>query len=227
MRVAVLFSGGKDSAFALFKALKEGHEVVTLVTMKSKSKESFMYHVPNIHLTEHCAIALQLPLIVGTTSGEKEKELEDLKEILKDLKEQEDVEGVVSGAIASQYQKDRVDSICAELGLESIAPLWQQDQFSLIKEMLEKEFKIIVVGVFAGGLTEDWLGRIIDADAIEDLKKLQEKYKISFVGEGGEFESLVLDCPLYKKSLEIEQSKTHWDGSRGELEIKKVKLVKK
>ena len=227
MRVAVLFSGGKDSAFALFKAIKEGHEPVILVTMKSKRKDSFMYHVPNIHLTESCAYALKMPLIVGETSGEKEKELEDLKEILQDLKEMEDIEGVVSGAIASQYQKERVDKICQELGLESIAPLWQKDQLSLIKEMLACEFKIMIVGVFAGGLDESWLGRIIDDTAIEDLKKLQEKYSISFVGEGGEFESLVLDCPLYKKALEIEQSKTHWDGVRGEMEIKKVKLVKK
>jgi len=227
VKVAVLFSGGKDSTFALYKAKKEGHEIVSLVTMESKSPESYMFHIPNTHLTEYAARAMNLPLIFAETSGEKEKELEDLEKVLKDLKKEKKIEGVVSGAVASSYQKERVDAICAKLKLKSIAPLWERDQFELMSEIIDAHFEVIVVGVAAYGLNESWLGRPLDEEALQELLELNRKNQLSVVGEGGEFETLVVDCPLFKEKIVVLEVEKRWDGIRGEMVIKEVELVKK
>jgi len=227
MKIVSLFSGGKDSVFALKKALDSGHELCCLLTVKSKRSDSYMYHIPNIHLTELSAQAMDLPLVVVESSGEKEKELIELKNALADLKKQKGIEAVVSGAIASQYQKKRIDIICKELSLESIAPLWEKNQLELLKEMISQDFEIVVVGVAAAGLDEDWLGRKIDSSAVKELEALAEKYSVSVVGEGGEFESLVTDAPLFKKKIEVVEKEKNWSGSRGVLEVKKAVLAGK
>ena len=227
MKLAALYSGGKDSTFAIWKALKEGHSIECLVTIKSLNKDSFMYHVPNIHLTELGAEAMELPLIMSETAGEKEKELEELEGVLSGLAGQGRIEGMLSGAIASRYQKERVDKIAQNLGQESVAPLWGLGEAALMEEMILAGFKVLVVGVYAGGLGEEWLGRELDAKALEELAALKEKFGLSLAGEGGEIETLVTDCPLYKKKIEIVDAEKKWDGVRGELEIKKAALAEK
>ena len=132
MNVAVLISGGKDSALALYRVLKRGYNVRFLVTMIPQREDSWMFHYPNVRLTGLFAEACGIPLMKGETSGLKEKELEDLKRLLLNL----DIDGVVSGAIRSVYQKSRLDSLCAEIGLESIAPLWHEDPVKLMEEII-------------------------------------------------------------------------------------------
>ena len=131
MHVAALVTGGKDSALALYRALKQGNEVRYLVTMLPQREDSWMFHFPNIHLTDLFAEAVGIPIVKAETTGIKEKELKDLKNLLATL----DIEGVVSGAISSRYQKERIDKICQELSLMSIAPLWQEDPIRLIKDI--------------------------------------------------------------------------------------------
>ncbi len=227
MRLACLFSGGKDSTFALFNALKQGHSIAALVSIKSPASDSFMYHLPNIHLTEKAAAAMEMPLVVGEAEKGKEAELWVLKELLGELKEKQKIEGVLTGAIASNYQKKRVDLICKKLKLQHIAPLWHREQAALMLEMLQNGFKIMVTAVAAHGLDEKWLGRIIDENALHELVELQGKFSVNPAGEGGELESLVLDCPLFKKKIMVLESEKRWDGVRGELVIKKVDLVGK
>ena len=221
MRVAVLYSGGKDSNYALHWALKQGFEVKYLVSMVSESDESYMYHVPNIHLTELQARAIGIPLVKGFTSGEKEKEVEDMKAVLEGLK----IEGVVAGALASEYQKRRVDRVAEELGLKSFAPAWHRDPVDYMRELI-RIFDIVMVGVSAYGLDERWLGRKIDGKALEELVKLHEKYRIHVAGEGGEFETFVRDAPFFKARIvfdEVEKKWNGWDYS-GVLEVKRAHL---
>lgn len=227
MKVCVLFSGGKDSMFALMKAKESGNEISCLVTIKAKSQDSYMYHLPNIHLTEKLAEALDLPIFIVESSGEKEKELTELKEILADLKRDLKIEGVVSGAIASSYQKERVDKICSDLGLKSIAPLWHRNQKELLEEMLESGLKVMLVGTFAAGFDEKWLGKILDKKVLLELLEIEKKFKINLSGEGGEFESLVLDCPLFSKELKVIEAEKEIKGLKGELKIKKAELAEK
>jgi diphthine-ammonia ligase len=223
LRVAALVTGGKDSVLALYRAQKMGHNVEVLATMIPKRDDSYMFHFPNIHLTELLSRAVEIPLVKAETSGIKEKELEDLKKLLASL----DVEGVVSGAVFSSYQKERIERLCQELGLKSVAPLWHEDPLDLMRELIDLKFKVIIVGVYAYGLDQTWLGREINTETLEKLVELNEKYQISLVGEGGEYESLVLDAPIFKKRIEIIKAETNYANNSGVFVIKEAKLVNK
>jgi len=221
--VAALITGGKDSALALYEAMNAGYHVKYLVTMLPERQDSWMFHYPNIRLAKLFAEAVGIPYIEAKTSGIKEKELEDLKKVLQSL----EISGVVSGAIASKYQKSRIDRICRELSIESITPLWNRDQVKILRDLVTLGFDVIIVGVYAYGLGLSWLGRRIDERAINDLMDLNAKFKISPVGEGGEYETFVLDAPYFKKRIEILDFEIRWDGESGHMEIKRAKLVPK
>jgi diphthine-ammonia ligase len=223
MRLAALVTGGKDSILALCRAQKVGHTIEVLATMIPERSDSYMFHFPNIHLTDYIAEALEIPLVKAPTSGIKEKELDDLKKLLAPL----DVDGVVTGAIQSTYQKQRIDRLCDELGIESVAPLWHQDPHELMKELINLKFKVIIIGVYAYGLDQTWLGKEITSESLEKLVELNEKYQISLVGEGGEYESLVLDAPIFKKRIEIIKAEASYENNSGVLTIKEARLVDK
>jgi predicted ATP pyrophosphatase (TIGR00289 family) len=182
-----------------------------------------MFHYPNIKLIDLFAECIGLHLIRTETSGEREEELVDLEHVLEEL----DVEGVVSGAIASNYQKNNIDKICDKLGLVSLAPLWGRDPVELVREMLKVGFDIIITSASAEGLDENWLGRKLDEKALEELITLKEKYGVNPSGEGGEYESLVLDAPLFKSKIEVIEAEKIWHGTNGYYLIKKARLVRK
>ncbi|MEM2130270.1 MAG: TIGR00289 family protein [Candidatus Bathyarchaeia archaeon] len=223
MDVAALVSGGKDSALALYKVLRQGHNVKYLITMVPQRPDSWMFHYPNIQLTSLFAEASGIQLIKAETRGEKETELVDLENLLRNV----DVEGVVSGAISSMYQKTRIDKICEKLGLKSITPLWQADPLKLLNEIVVLQFHVIITGVYAHGFDQKWLGRTIDEIAIEDLKELNAKFQTSIVGEGGEYETLVLDTPFFRKKIQITKDRIVWQGSSGYLLVEDAELRKK
>ncbi len=225
MEVACLISGGKDSIYATYLAMQEGHRVKYLITMFPENKESWMFHYPCLELTKLQSKSMGINQIIGKTKGEKEKELQDLKSILEKVKNK--IEGVVSGAISSQYQKSRIDKICKELKLKSIAPIWHKDPEQLLREEVKSGFETIITGVFADGFDERWLGRRIDEKCIEDLINLNRKYGVNINGEGGEYESFVFNCPLFKKMVRILDSKTVWDRktNSGYMLIEKARLA--
>jgi len=226
MRLAVLFSGGKDSTYALHKALRR-EEVACLITIISKNKESYMFHTPNIDLTELQAKAIGLPLIKKETRGEKEEELRDLKEAIIRAKEEFSVEGIVTGAVESIYQATRIQRICDELGLWCFNPLWKKDQEELLRETLSHGFKTIISGVFAYPLNKEWLGREVDKDLINELVELEKKFSISPAGEGGEIETSVLDAPFFKKKIRILEYEIVAEEHSGLFLIRKAELVDK
>jgi len=227
MKLAILFSGGKDSTYALFKAMKEGHEIKYLITIFSERQDSWMFHYPCIELTKLQAKSLGIKQIIKKTKGEKEKELKDLKDVLISVKNE--IDGVVTGALYSDYQKTRIEKICKELGLKCLSPLWHSDLEKMLKEEVVLGFEIIISGVAAEGLDRSLLGKKIDLSLIEKLKELNKKFGINIGAEGGEFETLVLDCPLFKKKIKILQSDSAWDNktNSGYLKIKDTALVEK
>jgi diphthine-ammonia ligase len=223
MRVAALCSGGKDSSYALWLAIQRGHDVAHLVAMIPHREDSWMFHYPNIELIDLFAECAGLHLIKAKTSGERGQELVDLKQVLRGL----DVEGVLSGAVASNYQKGHIDRICEELGLASLAPLWGREPAELIREMLEAGFDIIITGAAAQGLDSGWLGRKLDEKALRELITLRERYGINPSGEGGEYESLVLDAPFFKSRIEVVDAEKIWRGTSGHYLIRGARLVGK
>ena len=221
MNIASLFSGGKDSVFSIYITKQWGWNVKYLVTIYPKKNDSWMFHKINIDQTEKMAEALNIPLIKGNTEGEKEFELEDLKKLLKKL----DIDGVISGAIASEYQRTRIEKICHELNLKSFTPLWHKNQNFILKEQIKAGFKIMIVGVFAYGIEKNWLGRVLNLSSINDLIEISKKFKINVAGEGGEYETITLDGPIFNKKIVIDNYYINWKRDNGYLKINKSHLA--
>ncbi|MBI5391197.1 diphthine--ammonia ligase [Candidatus Woesearchaeota archaeon] len=223
MKLGVLFSGGKDSTLALLKA-REKEEVVCLISLISQNKESYMFHTPNIHLAELQAKAIGLPLVSFPTSGVKEDELKDLQQAILLAKQRYQIEGIVTGALASCYQASRIQNICNQLKLFCFNPLWQRDQISVLRELLERKFRVVIVGVFAYPFGEEWLGRELTPQVVDELEALQEQYHINPAGEGGEIETMVMDSPLHQRPIVVKKSRTAYLNYAGIYHIEEAVL---
>jgi diphthine-ammonia ligase len=226
MKLGVLFSGGKDSTLALHKAA-EKEEVACLITLVSRNKESYMFHTPNIDVTALQAKAIGLPLIQKATEGKPEEELEDLEEAVAQAIEDFRIEGIVTGAVESVYQSERIQRVCNRLGVWCFNPLWKRDQKALLEEIVAKGFRVIISGVFAYPLDKDWLGKEIDKELIEKLVLLGKEFGLSPSGEGGEIETTVLDAPLFKKKIEVMECEVEAKGNSGVFRIKRARLTAK
>lgn len=228
MKVGILFSGGKDSCYAAYLAKKQGYEIACLISIKSKRDDSYMFHIPNIDLVKVQAKALNIPLIFLESSGIKEVELKDLKKALQIAKKEHKIQGVFSGAIASSYQKERVDRLCNQLKLKSFAPLWHKSPAEYIKELISNKFDVRITGIAADGLNESWLGRKLNNKSLNELKKLNQTKGIHLALEGGEAETIVLNCPLFKKKIKIIKAEKIMENiCTGKYLIKKVKIENK
>lgn len=226
MKLGVLYSGGKDSTLALMKA-KEHHDIVCLITLVSENTESYMFHTPNIHLTKLQAEAMQFPLVFVKTMGEKEKELEDLKQAIKTAKERYCVDGIVTGSVRSTYQTSRIQQICHELKLWCFNPLWLKDQVELLQEIVDKKMCAIISGVFAEAIDETFIGKEIDKNIVGKLSKIASTHHINPAGEGGEIETTVLDAPVFKKKIIVMKHTQEYDNHCGTYQIIDAKLEAK
>jgi diphthine-ammonia ligase len=210
---AILFSGGKDSGLALEYALRYTN-VKCLIIIQSKNTESYMFHTPNIRWAEAQAKATGIPYIVQKTEGVKEEELKDLETAIKRARQKYKVQAIVTGAIESVYQASRVQAITNNLRMECFNPLWQRDQVEILEELIQKKFDIILIGIFGYGM-DKLIGRRIDKKFVDEMRLLRDRLRINPAGEGGEFESIVLSAPYYKKPLSITKSRIVKDDSGG------------
>jgi ABC transporter with metal-binding/Fe-S-binding domain ATP-binding protein len=223
MKLAVLFSGGKDSYLALQYASAD-NDISCLLTLESEKKDSWMFHTPAIEWTKLQAEAMGLNHLISKTSGVKERELDDLHLIIKTAIKKYSIEGVVTGALASVYQSTRIQKICNDLGLWCFNPLWQMPQENLLQELQSNNIVSIITGVAAEPFDENWIGRTIDSDCVTELMDMESEYSINPAGEGGEIESFVTSGPLFKKSIRISESRKHYSNFSGYLEIKEALL---
>ncbi|NWX15097.1 DPH6 ligase, partial [Aegotheles bennettii] len=218
------YSGGKDSCYNMMQCVAAGHQVVALANLRPAENtgqtdelDSYMYQTVGHHAIDLYADALDLPLyrcfIKGTSVNTgreytmcQEDEVEDLYRLLKLVKDKEGVEGVSVGAILSDYQRVRVEHVCRRLNLQPLAYLWRQNQEILLKEMISSNIQAIIIKVAAFGLDPDkHLGKTLDQ--VEPyLLELSEKYGVHVCGEGGEYETFTLDCPLFKKKIVVDSA---------------------
>jgi len=224
--IAALFSGGKDSCLALWMMQQKGFSVECLVSIIPKNPDSFMYHKPSLEILKMQSEALGIPLVVERTAGEKEKELAALKKALALAKKRFKITGVCSGALYSTYQRDRIQKLCEGLGLELFSPLWHMDQVAELKMLVDSGFVFIISKV--AGLNKDWLGRRIGRKEIAELEELSRKKGIHAAGEGGEFESMVLDAPNFRQRIAILSMKKNIQSElNGGIEIEGAELESK
>jgi len=227
-KLCSLFSSGKDSTYSLYLMQKQGYDVACLAVMNPENPNSYMYHKPDMKLVELQSQALELPLLIQKTKGVKEKELRELELLLKKAKQIHHIEGVITGALFSNYQRERIAKICKKLKLECFNPLWHKNQEEYMKELIKNDFKFIFTSIACYGLDEKWLGKIINDDRLKKLSELNKKIGINVAGEGGEFESLVLNAPNFRKTIEIIDSKKIMGNEfTGILRIKKAVLKNK
>ena len=228
-----LFSGGKDSSWALYRALGEGLNVTRLLTVHPEG-DSYMYHTPATRLTALVAESVGIELVevdpgdldaadTRDSGAQGDAELEPLEAALRELQSKVDLAGVTAGAVESEFQTNRIQAMCDRLGIDLFAPLWQEDPRELADAMLDAGFEILIVQVAAHGLDESWLGRTLDEAALAELEELNAEYGVHLLGEGGEFETLVTDAPHMSRPLELAYE-TVWEGTRGHIEVTDARL---
>ncbi|HVC57902.1 MAG TPA: diphthine--ammonia ligase [Candidatus Acidoferrales bacterium] len=216
---ACLFSGGKDSTLAIQKMKDKGMPVELLLTLVSKNDYSFMFHKPNVLSTDLQAEAMGIRHVKVETDGGKETELRDLERMLID----NGVTELVTGAIASEYQKSRVDRICNAIGTKHISPLWGITPMEELNE-LAANYEVIITQVAADGFDESYLGGRIDDAMIDRLLDLHKRKRIHLLFEGGEAETFVLDAPLFKKRIVVDKAHKEWSGGSGRYLIDEAHL---
>jgi len=220
MRLAALYSGGKDSTYALQLMESQGHVVDPLVSIVPTQPHSWLFHTPNLHLMPLLAEALGKQLVTAPSAGSEQSDLEALGSVLAGL----EVEGVVTGAIASDYQWDRINGVCERLGFRVFSPLWRKDQAMLMSDLVASGVRPMIVAVQAEGMGVEWLGQVLDPEALERLADLANKRGINLSGEGGEYETLTLDSPLQLRGLEIVSAERRLTRDGGLLHVTEARL---
>lgn len=222
-----LFSGGKDSSWALYEALERGLSVGRLVTVHPRG-DSYMYHVPATDVTVLAAESIGIPLVdvrpsafeTDDAGARGDAEIEPLEAALVEIADvvEGGVAGVIAGAVESEFQTSRIEAMCERLDVDLFAPLWKREPSGLAREMLSAGLESRIVGVAADGLDDSWLGRTLDEEALSELDRLNEERGVHVLGEGGEYETLVTDGPHMDRRIRIEYL-TEWDGTRGRVHI--------
>lgn len=209
-KAALLFTGGKDSCLALLRAKENGFDVKYLLSIIPSSFDSYMYHKPSLLLLKAQARMLSIPLLTKKSRAGKERELKDLEALIKRVSKK--VDYLVIGGIASNYQAKRIKKIAEKQKLKILAPLWNYSAKQLWHELLENNLKVVITKISCEGLGKEWLGKIIDKKAFEELMTLSKKYKFELSGEGGDFETAVLFMPLFSREIKI-KCKSRSQGS--------------
>lgn len=223
VRLAALFSGGKDSTYAAHAALQRGWEVDPLVIIVPQDPDSLMLHVPNIRWAPLVADAFGIPHILRAAGTGPDAELDAIRRALTDL----GVDGVVTGAVASDYQHSRIQRIADDLGLRCFSPLWRRPPADLLRDYGIAGMRILVTSVSAEGLDSSWLGRELDASAVDDLLSLARARGVHPVGEGGEYETLVLDASFFQGRFVVDAASASWEGTRGVYAIEAAHVERK
>lgn len=221
MILGSLFSGGKDSTYAMHRAQDGGrHRVACLLSVPAASDESLLLHHPNIRWTRLQAESMGVPqIIVAPGSDSVHAEMDALRGAVGDAVDRFGIEGLVHGGICSAFQKERFESLCEDYGLAPLAPLWQADGKQYMRDLVGAGISFMIVSVSADGLDGSWLGRTITARDLPLLERLAGKFGFNENFEGGEAETFVVGCPMFSRPIRVYRAARHWDGYRGRFEI--------
>ncbi|MEM3670679.1 MAG: diphthine--ammonia ligase [Thermoprotei archaeon] len=203
MDFAALVSGGKDSLYAAYLMCEQGWSLKGFVSVVPEKPYSYMFHSINLDVVGYQAQAAKVPNRRISVSGEKEREVDEFSEQLSHVMRDWGLDSFVTGAVRSEYQRTRFDSVCERVGAKSFSPLWHKDETRLLREYFERGFRFMLSGTYTLGLDSKWVGRTLEMDDLEKLVDLSKRYGFSPIGEGGEYESLVTRCPLFYTELEV------------------------
>ena len=223
MKIVAAWSGGKDSCFACYKAIQEGHEVVNLLIMMSDLSIS-NFHMIRSDMLDAQSQAIGIPIVKWTTTPDTYEQ--EFKKALLQMKAK-GVEGIVTGDVfdVALHEAGWLDRICKEVGLTPVRPLWHRDTQQILEEFINAGFKATVVRIITNLLSMDWLGREINKKFLDDLLELGT---VDPCGENGEFHTFVTDGPLFKKQrIEILESEKVKLNGNARLVIKRFEIKPK
>ncbi|MEM1687990.1 MAG: diphthine--ammonia ligase [Nanopusillaceae archaeon] len=221
MGYAVLFSGGKDSNYALYLSKKENKDIKLLLSAFPE-EDSYLFHHVNIEIVDLQAKSMNLPLYKFYTNTKKE--LEDLEKVIYEIKKDYNITGIVCGVIKSKFQYERIRKICEKFKLDFYTPLWQINEKEYIKNLIDNKFEVLISGFFAYPFKKELLGKILNYSILEELEELNNLYGINIAGEGGEIETTVLYQPLFKKKIIVDSYEIIIGENYGIFKIKKAHL---
>jgi len=225
MKLACLFSGGKDSTYAIHLAKKQGHDIVCLLSVYPKSEESHLLHYPNLKWTKLQSESMNIPqLTIDSNTDDTNDELIIIEKLLQNAKDTFQIDGLVHGGIKSKFQKDKFETLCLKLNLVCIAPLWEMEPKKYMDELIHSNFDFMMITVSSDGLDDRWLGKLISKSDITILNNLSDKFGFNLNFEGGEAETFVVNCPLFSNPIKVNEFTKNWDGYRGRFEIVDAEL---
>ena len=212
MRVLALLSGGKDSVCAVDVARGHGWDVAAALALRPAEDDAWMFHTPNLAAVAGVAECLGLPLVEAPVRTGQAEEVEDLQAAVKDAHDRFALDGIVSGALASEYQRTRIDRVGHRLGLKTFAPLWHKEPRGYLHGLLEGAWDIRFSRTAADGVPPAWAGQRLDPEKVDAM--LAHRARPHVAGEGGEYETLVLDCPAYSRRLAVDRAHVDASASR-------------
>ncbi|MDC0036533.1 diphthine--ammonia ligase [Nitrosopumilus sp.] len=225
MKLACLFSGGKDSTYAIHLGKKQGHDIVCLLSVFPKSEESHLLHYPNLKWTKLQSESMNIPqLTIDSNTDDTNDELIIIEKLLQNAKDTFQIDGLVHGGIKSKFQKDKFETLCLKLNLVCIAPLWEMEPKKYMDELIHSNFDFMMITVSSDGLDDRWLGKLISKSDITILNNLSDKFGFNLNFEGGEAETFVVNCPLFSNPIKVNEFTKNWDGYRGRFEIVDAEL---
>tara|TARA_B100001750_G_scaffold219622_1_gene206633 strand:- start:1992 stop:2771 length:780 start_codon:yes stop_codon:yes gene_type:complete len=259
MRVLILASGGKDSAYSTWWAMMRGWDVAGLVTIRVTGDDSMMFQVPTTALAGMQAAGADLPWLPIPINGDEDAEMDILQSALENivngsqkprsetwsiqeisdavwpdgwdwpsnlrrLRSSDPIQGLVVGAIRSDYQKTRIEQMCSRLNIKSFTPLWHHGGGAHMRDLVSHGHQIMITSVTSDGLDEKWVGRILSQSDVVELEELSLKHRFNVDGEGGEFETAVLGAPWMNSEIKTQHT-IHWTGRRGWVDIWGAELV--
>ena len=215
----MLWTGGKDSSLALHEAISSGYQIKCLVTFIPKNPQ-FLAHP--LEFLKYQADSLNLP---HHSLEINEPYKDSYVKAINSMKKQYEISTLITGDIAEvNGHPNWIKECCKTSGVEVFTPLWGLDRHEIINKLISYHFKIIFSCVKKPWFTEEWIGLELNNHSLEKLIKLNAETGLDICGENGEYHTLVLDGPLFKKNIQIESFSKCRVDSLIYIDIKKIFL---
>ena len=229
MDVAILFSGGKDSAFAIQYAKEKGWDIKYLISVKPTRKDCFLFHFATVEQTKDIAEMLGIPhLYVKCKVADPAKEANIVKEVVESNQRKLKIDAVVLGGTGLQEtQLKSIQNALRTLKVDAFASHAGEDHDLVMEQMLKNGYEILITQIASDGL-KDWLGKKLTKENFSQLKRDSVKYGFHIGFEGGYADTLTTDCPLFSKRLVIEDMSIIFeDAYCGHVVINKYRMEDK
>lgn len=205
LKALINWSGGKDSALALYHVLQNPTiEITHLLTSVNDAYGRVSMHGVREELLEQQTRAIGLPLVKlrlpETVGMEAHHQL--MADTLKPLIQSGITHSVFGDIFLEDLRQHREERL-RHVGLTGVFPLWKRPSLELLKEFWDKGFQTIVVSVNGDVLDKSFCGRVLDADFVNDLPP-----HVDLCGENGEFHTFVFAAPYFHQPIDFKIGET-------------------